>query len=133
MFGLGTKPFREGEYYYGTDLIYTIVYYSMLFPTVGWPMTSALAANFAYLYTLPLYIFFFSLYYNVVIQSTLLQHYDICSCYILKKLIYIAIVSFFSCQLSSYTKYIKLNVYLFCDIRLVFNTKCICFMRLYIL
>ena len=49
----------------------------MLFPTVGWPMTSALAANFAYLYTLPLCTFFSSLYHNVVIQSTLLQHCDI--------------------------------------------------------
>ena len=48
----------------------------MLFPTVGWPMTSALAANLAYLYILPLYTFFSSLYYNVVIQSTLLQYYD---------------------------------------------------------
>ena len=49
----------------------------MLFPTVGWPTTSALAANFAYLYTLPLCTFFSSLYYNVVIQSTSLQHCDI--------------------------------------------------------
>ena len=48
----------------------------MLFPTVGWPMTSALAANFAYLYMLPLCTFFSSLYYNVVIQSTSLQHCD---------------------------------------------------------
>ena len=49
----------------------------MLFPTIGWPTTSALAANLTYLYTLPLYTFFSSLYYNVVIQSTLLQHCDI--------------------------------------------------------
>ena len=62
--------------YHGTDLIYTIVYYSMLFPTISWPITSALAANLAYLYILPLYTFFSSLYYNVVIQSTLLQHCD---------------------------------------------------------
>ena len=46
----------------------------MLFPTVSWPTTSALAANLAYLYTLPLYTFFSSLYHNVVIQSTLLQY-----------------------------------------------------------
>ena len=39
-------------------------------------MTSALAANLAYLYTLPLCTFFSSLYHNVVIQSTLLQHCD---------------------------------------------------------
>ena len=48
----------------------------MLFPTVGWPITSALAVNFTYLYTLPLCTFFSSLYHNVVIQSTSLQHYD---------------------------------------------------------
>ena len=48
----------------------------MLFPTVGWPTTSALAANLAYLYMLPPYTFFSSLYHNVVIQSTLLQHCD---------------------------------------------------------
>ena len=30
-------------------------------------MISALAANFVYLYTLPLYTFFSSLYYNIVI------------------------------------------------------------------
>jgi hypothetical protein len=35
-----------------------------------------LAANLAYLYTLPLYTFFSSLYHNVVIQSTLLQYCD---------------------------------------------------------
>ena len=40
-------------------------------------MTSALAANLAYLYMLPLCTFFSSLYHNVVIQSTLLQHCDI--------------------------------------------------------
>ena len=49
----------------------------MLFPTVSWPTTSALAANLAYLYILPLYTFFSSLYHNVVIQSTSLQHCDI--------------------------------------------------------
>ena len=53
------------------------MHYFILFPTVGWPMTSALAANLAYLYTLPLCTFFSFLYYNVVIQSTLLQHCDI--------------------------------------------------------
>ena len=63
-------------YYHGIDLIYTIAHCSILFPTVGWPTTSALAANLTYLYTLPLYTFFSSLYYNVVIQSTLLQYCD---------------------------------------------------------
>ena len=64
------------KYCHGTDLIYTITHCSMLFPTVGWPMTSALAANLAYLYMLFLCTFFSSLYYNVVIQSTLLQYYN---------------------------------------------------------
>src|SRR5580658_6268001 len=77
LFSLGTKPFREGEYCHSINLIYTIVYCSMLFPTVGWPITSALAANLAYLYILPLCTFFSSLYHNVVIQSTSLQHCDI--------------------------------------------------------
>ena len=69
--------FVNGVYYtscHGTDLIYTIVYCSMLFPTVGWPMISAWAANLAYLYMLPLCTFFPFLYHNVVIQFTLLQH-----------------------------------------------------------
>jgi hypothetical protein len=71
----------KGEIYniclcYSTDLTRTIIYYSMLFPTVSWPTTNALAANLAYLYTLPLYTFFSSLYHNVVIQSTLLQYYN---------------------------------------------------------
>ena len=48
----------------------------MLFTTVNWPTISALAANLAYLYTLPLCIFFSSLYHNIVIQSTSLQHCD---------------------------------------------------------
>jgi hypothetical protein len=39
-------------------------------------MTSALAANLAYLYILPLCTFFSPSYHNVVIQSTSLQHCD---------------------------------------------------------
>jgi hypothetical protein len=62
--------------YYSTNLTHTIAHCSMLFPTVGWPTTSALAANLAYLYMLPLCTFFSSLYYNVVIQSTSLQYCD---------------------------------------------------------
>jgi hypothetical protein len=33
------------EYCYGTDLIYTVLYYLVLLSTVGWPTTSALAAG----------------------------------------------------------------------------------------
>ena len=50
-------------------------------------MTSALAANLAYLYMLPLCTFFSSLYHNVVIQSTLLQYCDIyCSLTLILKI-----------------------------------------------
>src|SRR6266571_2870554 len=41
---------------HSTDLTHTIAHCPMLFPTVGWPTTSALAANLTYLYTLPLYL-----------------------------------------------------------------------------
>src|SRR6266702_506469 len=55
---------------HGTDLTRTIAHCSILFPTVGWPTTSALAANLTYLYTLPLCTFFSSPYHNIVIWST---------------------------------------------------------------
>ena len=45
------------------------------------------------------------------------------SCYILKGLVYIAIIAPLSCQSSFYIKYTKLNIYLFCDIRLISNAK----------
>jgi hypothetical protein len=61
---------------HSTDLTCTVAHCSILFPTVSWPTTSALAVNLAYLYMLPLYTFFFSLYHNVVIQSTSLQYCD---------------------------------------------------------
>jgi hypothetical protein len=65
-----------GNICHGSDLTHTIAHCSMLFPIVGWPTTSALAANLAYLYTLPLCTFFSPSYHNVVIQSTSLQHCD---------------------------------------------------------
>ena len=46
-----------------------------------------------------------------------------CSCYIKKGLVYIAIMEPFSRQLFFYIKYIKLNMHLSYDIRLVFNAK----------
>ena len=55
------------------------------------------------------------------------------SCYILKGLVYIIIIALLGCQPSSYTKYTKLNICLFCNIRLVFNIKCMYLIRLYIL
>ena len=55
------------------------------------------------------------------------------SCYMLKGLVYIAIIAFLGRQPSSYTKCIKLNMHSSCNIRLVFNTKCTFFIRFYIL
>ena len=40
-----------------------------------------------------------------------------------KKLVYITIITPFSYQLSFYVKYIKLNMYLSCNIRLISNAK----------
>ena len=49
-----------------------------------------------------------------------------CSCYIEKRLVYIAIIAPLGCQPSFYAKYIKLNMRSSCDIRLVFNIKYTC-------
>ena len=46
-----------------------------------------------------------------------------------KGLVYIIIIALSGCQPSSYTKYIKLNIYSTCNIRLVSDTKCIFFTR----
>ena len=54
------------------------------------------------------------------------------SCYAEKGLVYIVIIALFSYQLSFYTKYTKLNIYFFCNMRLVFNAKYILFTRFYI-
>ena len=40
-----------------------------------------------------------------------------------KKLVYITIIAFFSCQPSSYIKYTKLNIHSSCNIKLVSNAK----------
>ena len=45
------------------------------------------------------------------------------SCYTKKKLVYIIIITLFSCQPSSYFKYTKSNIYLFCDVRSALDTK----------
>ena len=45
------------------------------------------------------------------------------SCYKEKKLVYIIIIAPFSRQPSFYIKYIKLNIYLFCNIRSVSDAK----------
>ena len=56
-----------------------------------------------------------------------------CSYCVLKGLVYIIIIAFLSRQPSFYTKYTKLNMRLSCNIRLVFNTKCIFLIHSYIL
>ena len=45
------------------------------------------------------------------------------SCYMEKKLVYIAIAALFSYQPSSYIKCTKLNMRLSCNIKLISNTK----------
>ena len=45
------------------------------------------------------------------------------SCYILKGLVYIAIIAPLGYQLFFYTKYTKLNIRLSCNIRLISNAK----------
>ena len=55
-----------------------------------------------------------------------------CSHCVKKGLVYIIIITLFSCQPSFYAKYIKLNICFFYNIYLVFNTKYIFFTRLYI-
>ena len=52
------------------------------------------------------------------------------SYYIKKKLVYITIAAPFSHQPSSYSKYTKLNIYWFYNVRSVFNTKYIFFIYL---
>ena len=48
-----------------------------------------------------------------------------------KKLVYIIITAPFSCQPSFYIKYIKLNIYSFCNIKSVSNIKYLYLMRPY--
>ena len=51
------------------------------------------------------------------------------SCCVLKGLVYIIIMAPLGCQPFSYTKCTKLNIRLSCDIRSVFNIKCIYLIR----
>ena len=52
------------------------------------------------------------------------------SYYAEKKLVCVIIVALFNYQPSSYSKYTKLNIYSFCNVKLVFNTKCAFFIYL---
>ena len=56
-----------------------------------------------------------------------------CSRYTEKGLVYIIIIALFSRQLFSCAKCTKSNIYLFCNICLVFNIKCIFLTRFYAL
>ena len=66
----------------------------------------------------------------ILLLSEIIPTYSYC---VLKGLVYIAIMAPLSCQLSFYAKYTKLNMRLFCDIRLVFNAKYIFFIHSYVL
>ena len=54
--------------------------------------------------------------YVVAVILLLSKIMPICSCYIKKKLIYIAIADLFNCQTSFCIKYTKLNICSFCNI-----------------
>ena len=56
----------------------------------------------------------------IVSPSKIMPFYSCCK---EKKLVYVIIVAPFSHQPSSYIKYTKLNMRLFCNIKLVFNTE----------
>ena len=73
---------------------------------------------------------YFKLVAVIFLLSEIMSTY---SCYIEKGLVYIIIIAPLDYQPSFYTKCTKLNMYLSCDIRLVFNTKCMFFTRLYTL
>ena len=53
------------------------------------------------------------------------------SCYTEKGLVYITIIALLGRQPSFYTKCTKSNIYSSCNIKLVFNTKCMSLVYLY--
>ena len=64
--------------------------------------------------------------YIVAVILLLSKIMPICSCCMLKGLVYIVIIALLGRQPSSCTKCTKLNMYLFYDIKSVFITKYIC-------
>ena len=56
----------------------------------------------------------------ILLFSVIIPLYSYCA---EKGLVYITIIALSSCLLSSYSKCIKLNIFSFYNIRLVFNTK----------
>ena len=65
--------------------------------------------------------------YIVVVILLLSKTILTCSRCVLKGLVCITVITLLSRQFSFYTKCTKLNIRLFCNIRLVFNTKCMFF------
>ena len=61
--------------------------------------------------------------YIVAVIFSLSEIMPTYSCCVLKGLVYITIIAFLGCQPSFYTKCTKLNMYLSCNVRLVFNAK----------
>ena len=74
--------------------------------------------------------YYFKLVAVILLLSKIIPTY---SHYIEKGLVYIIIIALLGRQSSFYIKYTKLNMRSFCDIRLVFNAKCIFLARLYAL
>ena len=74
---------------------------------------------------MPFIRFLVSKYYTYIIAIIFLlsEIMPFCSCCEKKKLVYIIIAAPFSYQPSLYMKCTKLNIYLFCNIRLISNTK----------
>ena len=74
--------------------------------------------------------YYFKLVAIILSLSKIMPTY---SRYILKGLVYIAIIAPLGCQPSSYTKCTKLNMRSSCDVKSVFNTKYACLIRSYVL
>ena len=72
----------------------------------------------------------FKLVAVILLLSKIMPSY---SRYVLKGLVYIIIIAPLGRQPSFCIKCIKLNIYLFCDIRSVFNIKCMFLICLYAL
>ena len=67
--------------------------------------------------------------YVITVIFLLSEIMPTCSRCVLKGLVCIVIIALLGRQPSSYAKCIKLNIYSSCNIRLVFNTKCVCFIH----
>ena len=66
----------------------------------------------------------------ILLLSKIMPTYSRC---VLKGLVCVIIIAPLGRQPSSYTKYTKLNMRLFCNIKSVFNAKCMFFIYSYIL